>query len=98
EAVFGLHVFSSVQAGQIAVRGGPLMAASDRFGIKVTGRQTQGAAPWNGIDPIVATADLVGTAQTIVSRRANLSKKPAVLTFGAINGGIRYNIIPDEVE
>jgi len=98
EAVFGLHVFSSVQAGQIAVRGGPLMAASDRFGIKVIGRQTHGSAPWNGVDPIVATADLVGTAQTIVSRRANLSKQPAVLTFGAINGGIRYNIIPDEVE
>jgi len=98
EAVFGLHVFSSVQVGQIAVRGGPLMAASDRFGIKVIGRQTHGSAPWNGVDPIVATADLVGTAQTIVSRRANLSKQPAVLTFGAINGGIRYNIIPDEVE
>ena len=91
-------MFSSVQAGQIAVRGGPLMAASDRFGIKVIGRQTHGSAPWNGVDPIVTTADLVGTAQTIVSRRANLSKQPAVLTFGAINGGIRYNIIPDEVE
>ena len=98
EAVFGLHVFSSVPAGQIAVRGGPLMAASDRFGIKVIGRQTHGSAPWNGVDPIVATADLVGTAQTIVSRRANLSKQPAVVTFGAIKGGIRYNIIPDEVE
>jgi len=98
EAVFGLHVFSSVQAGQIAVRGGPLMAASDRFAITVNGRQTHGSAPWNGIDPIVAAADLVGTAQTIVSRRANLSKQPAVLTFGAIKGGIRYNIIPDSVE
>ncbi|MCW4456043.1 amidohydrolase [Flavobacterium sp. MXW15] len=98
EAMFGLHVFSSVQAGRIAVRGGPLMAASDRFGITVTGRQTHGSAPWNGIDPIVAAADLVGTAQTIVSRRTNLSQQPAVLTFGAIKGGIRYNIIPDEVE
>ena len=98
EAVFGLHVFSSVQAGQIAVRGGPLMAASDRFSIKVTGRQTHGSAPWNGIDPIVAAADLIGTAQTIVSRRTNIAKLPAVVTFGAIKGGIRYNIIPDDVE
>ncbi|WP_367347191.1 M20 family metallopeptidase [Stenotrophomonas bentonitica] len=98
DAVFGLHVFSSVQAGQIAVRSGPLMAASDRFGIKVIGRQTHGSAPWNGVDPIVATADLVGTAQTIVSRRSNISKQPAVVSFGAIKGGIRYNIIPDEVE
>ena len=98
EAIFGLHVFATVQAGQIAVRGGPLMAASDRFNIKVTGRQTHGSAPWGGIDPIVATADLIGTAQTIVSRRTNIAKLPAVVTFGAIKGGIRYNIIPDDVE
>ena len=98
DAMFGLHVFSSVQAGKIAVRGGPLMAASDRFSIAVNGRQTHGSAPWNGIDPIVASADLVSTAQTIVSRRTNISKLPAVVTFGAIHGGIRYNIIPDRVE
>ena len=98
EAVFGLHVFSSVQAGQIAVRSGPAMAASDRFSIKVSGRQTHGSAPWNGIDPIVAAADLIGSAQTIVSRRTNIARLPAVVTFGAIKGGIRYNIIPDEVE
>ncbi len=87
-----------MQAGKIAVRGGPLMAASDRFSIKVIGRQTHGSAPWNGIDPIVASADLIGAAQTVVSRRANSSRQPAVLSFGAIKGGIRYNIIPDEVE
>ena len=98
EAVFGLHVFATVQAGQIAVRGGPLMAAADRFNIKVIGRQTHGSAPWGGIDPIVATADLIGTAQTIVSRRTNIAKLPAVVTFGSIKGGIRYNIIPDDVE
>lgn len=98
EAVFGLHVFSSVQAGKIAVRGGPLMAASDRFAITVRGRQTHGSRPWGGIDPIVAAADLVGTAQSIVSRRTDIARLPAVVTFGAINGGVRYNIIPDEVE
>jgi amidohydrolase len=94
DAMFGLHVFSSVQAGQIAVRGGPLMAASDRFNITVRGRQTHGSAPWNGIDPIVASADLISAAQAIVSRRTNISKRPAVVTFGAIH----YNIIPDSVE
>ncbi|MCR6686028.1 amidohydrolase [Pseudoxanthomonas sp.] len=98
QAVFGLHVFSSVQAGQIAVRGGPLMAASDRFSIRVVGRQTHGSRPWGGVDPIVAAADLVGTAQTIVSRRTDLARLPAVVTFGAVKGGIRYNIIPDDVE
>ncbi|ADV25930.1 amidohydrolase [Pseudoxanthomonas suwonensis 11-1] len=98
EAIFGLHVFSSVQAGKIAVRGGPLMAASDRFGIKVIGRQTHGSRPWGGIDPVVAAADIVGSAQSIVSRRTDIARLPAVVTFGAINGGVRYNIIPDEVE
>src|SRR3546814_13835132 len=96
--MFGLHVFSSVQAGRIAVRGGPLMAASDKFTIDVHGRQTHGSAPWGGVDPIVAAADLVGTAQTVVSRRSNISKQPAVVSFGSVHGGIRYNIIPDSVQ
>lgn len=98
DAVFGLHVFSTLQAGQLGLRGGPLMAASDRFHIKVIGRQTHGSRPWGGIDPIVAAADIVGTAQSIVSRRTNISELPAVVSFGAIDGGIRYNIIPDSVE
>ncbi len=98
DAVFGLHVFSTLNAGQIGVRSGPTMAASDRFRITVHGRQTHGSRPWGGIDPIVAAADMIGTAQTIVSRRQNISKLPVVVTFGAIKGGIRYNIIPDSVE
>ncbi len=98
EALFALHVFSSLPAGTIAVRGGPTMAASDKFTITVKGRQTHGSRPWGGIDPIVAAADLVGTAQTVVSRRSDLALQPAVVSFGSINGGIRYNIIPDEVQ
>jgi len=98
DAAFGLHVFSTLPVGSIGVREGPLMAASDRFNIKVIGRQTHGSRPWGGIDPIVAAADLIGSAQTIVSRRTDIAKLPAVVTFGAIKGGIRYNIIPDEVE
>ena len=98
EAVFGLHVFSTLNAGQVGYRSGPLMAASDRFNIVVKGRQTHGSRPWGGVDPIVAAADIIGTAQTIVSRRQNISKLPVVVSFGAIHGGIRFNIIPDEVE
>jgi amidohydrolase len=98
DAVFGLHVFSTLQAGQIGVRSGPLMAASDKFKITIQGRQTHGSAPWAGIDPIVAAADVIGSAQSIVSRRTNIAKLPAVVTFGSIHGGIRYNIIPDQVE
>ncbi|GAB2499929.1 M20 family metallopeptidase [Arenimonas alkanexedens] len=98
EAVFGLHVFSTLTVGQVGYRSGPLMAASDRFNIVVKGRQTHGSRPWGGVDPIVAAADIIGTAQTIVSRRQNISKQPVVVSFGAIKGGIRYNIIPDSVE
>ncbi|MDH5822554.1 amidohydrolase [Luteimonas sp. RD2P54] len=98
EAVFGLHVFSTLNADQVGVRAGPTMAASDRFGLKVIGRQTHGSRPWGGVDPIVAAAQIVSQAQTIVSRQMDISKQPVVVTFGAIEGGIRYNIIPDEVE
>ena len=98
QAVFGLHVFSTLNAGQVGWRSGPAMAASDRFNIVVQGRQTHGSRPWGGVDPIVASADLIGTAQTIVSRRQDISRLPVVLSFGAIKGGIRYNIIPDSVE
>ena len=98
EAVFGLHVFSTLNAGKLGYRAGPAMAASDRFNIVIKGRQTHGSRPWGGVDPIVAAADVIGSAQTIVSRRQNISKLPVVVTFGAIKGGIRYNIIPDQVE
>ena len=98
EAVFGLHVFSTLNVGQVGYRSGPMMAASDRFNIVIKGRQTHGSRPWGGVDPIVAAADVVGTTQSIVSRRLNISKQPAVVSFGAIHGGIRYNIIPDQVE
>ncbi|QSX79182.1 amidohydrolase [Agrilutibacter solisilvae] len=97
DAMFGLHVFSTVQAGQLAVRPGPLMAASDRFTMTVKGRQTHGSRPSGGIDPVAAAADIVGSAQTIVSRRTDIARLPAVVTFGTIHGGIRFNIIPDEV-
>jgi amidohydrolase len=98
EAIFGLHVWSALNAGQVGYRSGPAMAASDRFRIVVKGRQTHGSRPWGGVDPIVAAADIVSTAQSIVSRRMDISKLPVVVSFGAIKGGIRYNIIPDEVE
>ena len=98
DAVFGLHVMSPLNAGKIGYRSGPMMAASDRFVFNVVGRQTHGSTPWGGVDPIVAAAEIIGSAQHIVSRRTNISRLPAVVSFGAIKGGIRYNIIPDRVE
>jgi len=98
DAIVGLHVFSTLRAGEVGVRGGPTMAESDRFRIVLRGVQTHGAKPWAGIDPIVAGAQLVMNLQTIVSRRINTVESPAVLTVGAFRGGNRHNIIPQEVE
>jgi amidohydrolase len=98
QAVFGLHVFANMPTGFIGYRGGPLMAASDSFRIVVKGRQTHGARPWGGVDPIVVSAQIVNSLQTVVSRQVDITANPAVVTVGAIKGGIRHNIVPDEVE
>jgi amidohydrolase len=98
EAMFGLHLWSADNTGTVGYREGPLMAASDRFKIVVKGRQTHGARPWGGVDPIVTASQIVLGLQTIVSRQINITEYPAVLSVGAIKGGIRFNIIPDTVE
>jgi len=97
EAVFGIHVWSAGTVGHIGYREGPLMASSDRFEITVKGQQTHGSRPWGGVDPIVAAGQIIGSTQTIVSRQVDISKAPAVLSFGIVEGGVRNNIIPDEV-
>jgi amidohydrolase len=98
EAAFGLHVSTTINTGEIGYRSGPFMAGSDTFAIRVKGRGTHGARPWLGVDPIVAAAAIVTSAQSIVSRRIDIARLPAVLTFGAIKGGNRANVIADEVE
>ncbi|WP_421418390.1 amidohydrolase [Pseudoalteromonas lipolytica] len=98
EAIFGLHVTSSLNTGQIGFREGPLMASADKFTITVKGRQTHGSRPWNGVDPIVASSQIIMATQTIASRQVDVTKAPSVVSFGAINGGVRNNIIPDQVE
>jgi amidohydrolase len=98
DQVFGMHVTSSLPTGVIGLRSGPAMASEDSFTITVTGKQTHGSRPWGGVDPIVASAQIINSVQTIISRQVDITKAPAVISFGAINGGIRSNIIPDKVE
>lgn len=97
EAVFGLHIGSMLNAGQIGYRPGATLAAADVLKIVVKGKQTHGSAPWGGIDPIVVASQIVLGLQTIVSRQVNIPHEPAVVTIGGIDGGIRFNIIPDKV-
>lgn len=97
DAVFGLHV-SPIPVGAIAVRKQGMMASSDEFKITVHGQQTHGAQPWAGIDPIVVAAQIVLGLQTIPSRQLDVTLTPSIVTVGAINGGVRNNIIPQSVE
>jgi amidohydrolase len=95
-AIFGLHVFP-YPTGEIRFRPAGAMASSDAFRIVVRGRQTHGAQPWAGVDPIVVAAQIVLGLQTITSRQVDVTAAPAIVTIGAVHGGVRYNIIPDSV-
>jgi amidohydrolase len=98
QAIFGLHVTSMMNSGTIGYRPGPTMASSDRLEITVRGRQTHAAMPWLGADPIVAAAHVVVGLQSVVSRQVDTVRQPAIVTIGAIHGGVRENIIPDRVD
>jgi amidohydrolase len=95
-AIFGLHVWPG-PVGTISYRSGATMAASDELNIKVKGRQTHGAVPWGGVDPIVVSAQIITALQTVISRQTDITKAPAIVTIGEIRGGNRGNIIPDSV-
>lgn len=98
DVIFGLHINSQTKAGDIKYRPGGTMASSDSYRILVKGDQTHGAYPWGGIDPIVTAAQIINGLQTIVSRQLPLIQNSAVISVGAIKGGVRNNIIPEEVE
>ena len=96
DVIFGMHIQSISPLGRITYRPAGMMAASDWFTIKVKGKQSHGAAPWMGIDPIAISAQIINGLQTIVSRQTELTKEAAVISVGRINAGIRENIIPEE--
>ena len=98
DAIFGLHISAGMTVGHISYKPAGIMAASQRFVVKVKGKQTHGSRPWGGIDPIVISAQIINGLQTIVSRDTELTKEAAVITVGLIRGGVRSNIIPEEVE
>jgi amidohydrolase len=98
DAIFGLHVTSVFPTGMIGYRSGPFMASADDFRIFIRGTQTHAAMPWRGVDPIVVSSQVVLGLQTIVSRRMNITHEPSIVTVGVFQGGVRHNIIPDEVK
>jgi len=97
DVAFGIHINSQTPIGQVNYKPGGAMAASNSFEIKVKGKQAHGSRPWSGVDPVVAAAQIIMGLQTIVSRQMELTKEAAVITVGKIDGGVRSNIIPEEV-
>ncbi|MEO6549413.1 MAG: amidohydrolase [Ferruginibacter sp.] len=98
DAIFGLHINSQTEVGKITYRLGGIYASSNDFKIIVKGRSAHGASPWSSVDPIVTAAQIINNLQTIVSRNLNISENAGIVTVGAINGGNRSNIIPEQVE
>lgn len=98
DAIFGLHINAQTPAGVIRYRPGGTMASSDKLYINVHGKQTHGGYPWNGTDPVVTAAQIITGLQTIVSRQMDLTNSAAVVTVATIHGGVRNNIIPENVE
>jgi len=97
DAIFGLHIWSQFSAGQVFVRPNGIMAAVNEFRIDIEGIQTHGSTPWTGIDPIVTASQMINSIQTIVSRNMPLTEAAAVVTIGSIHGGVRSNIIPENL-
>ena len=98
EVMFAWHAWAPLNTGFIGYRSGPIMAGSQIWSAVVNGRQTHGARPWQGVDPLVTAAQIIGGLQTIVSRQVDITRNPAVLSVGTVKGGVRSNIIPDRVE
>lgn len=96
-AIFGLHVWPG-EVGQIRVKTEGIMAAADQFEITVKGKQVHGSSPWKGIDPINVTGQLINAINLIPARQIDVTQAPAVVSFGQVHGGIRWNIIPDDVK
>jgi len=98
DVIFGLHIESKIEIGRIEYKPGAFMASSDWFTIKVKGKGSHGAAPWNGVDPIVVSAQIISAIQQIVSRQLEITKAPVVITVAKIKGGVRNNVIPEDCE
>ena len=98
DVIFGLHINSQIEAGKITYRPGGMFAGVGDLKITVKGKSSHGADPWSSVDPIVTSAQIINNLQTIISRNVNITRNAAVVTIGAIHGGNRSNIIPEQVE
>ncbi len=96
DAILGLHVWAGLHTGRIGFRSGPSLASADEWALTVTGRQTHGSRPWDGVDPITVGAQILLATQSMLARQINIVDSPVVLTAGQFQSGVRFNIIPDD--
>ncbi|HLZ60303.1 MAG TPA: amidohydrolase [Ktedonosporobacter sp.] len=94
DGVIGLHLFSSMPLGYVGVRSGTVFASADKFTLHVKGKGGHAAMPQGAVDPVVIAAYITTTLQTLISRETS-PFSPAVITFGTINAGTAFNIIPE---
>lgn len=98
DVVFGLHMAAQLPVGKLAFKSGAAQASSDIFKIIIHGKGSHGAMPWGSVDPIVISAQIIEALQHIVSRNADLTKAPLVISVGSLHSGVRANIIPETAE
>jgi amidohydrolase len=98
DVMFGLHINSQTEVGKITYRPGGFYAGVSDMKITVKGQQAHGASPWSSVDPIVTSAQIISNLQTIISRNVDITENAGVVTIGSIHGGVRSNIIPEQVE
>ena len=97
EVIFGLHVMAGMPSGTISFKGGAILNSGDHLRIQVNGKQVHGSMPWLGRDPIYASSQMINNIQSLISRKADLSKGMGVVSIGSIQGGTAGNVIPEQV-
>ncbi len=97
DGAMGLHIWTPLESGKIAVSPGPVMAGLDVFKVSIHGQGGHTGFPHQAVDPVIAAANLIQTVQTVQTREID-QFQPTIIMFGRIQGGTKSNIIPDRVE
>lgn len=97
DACVGVHVWSPLALGKVGIKSGPIMAGMQHFKLVIKGKGGHTATPHSAIDPIITSSAIIQAVQTIQTRQVDILNEPAIIMFGAINGGTAANIIPDSV-
>lgn len=96
DEIYGLHCDPEYDLGDVMTKAGPLMAAVDKFKVRIIGKGGHGALPHTTIDPIVLTSQIIVNLQSVISRSVN-PLDAALMSIGMVHGGESFNVIPESV-